>query len=204
MDIDHKRARVLRRAWAVSTDQRFVVVPFIEATAALAPTEPQRERLRQALPKVWDRLDELNYAQQWLVHTGLEADDIDAINAALDAGLPVAGRKANLHQYALRPADFAPLLFLAFIAARLATPYVRGGPHRKIREQFWHVPELAIIIMRCLPPKLDLAVVEEMLRIILVGPEVGWMHPVTAGVPIVVGEPLIESELGRIEEDPER
>lgn len=132
--------------------------------------EKHRPKLRQALPALWLRLDDPAGVVDWLAVTGLDGDAIDAINAALGAGLPPPAKKASLHEYALRPQDFPALLFLALIAARLATPYEGGGPHRKVRAQFWYAPELAVIVMRCLPPKLDLLTVEHILRTILQAP----------------------------------
>jgi len=132
--------------------------------------EKLRPKLRQALPAVWLHLDDASEVADWLAATGLDGEAIDAINMTLGAGLPPSAKKANLHEYALRPQDFPALLLLAFIAARLATPYMGGGPHRKVREQFWYVPELAIILMRCLPPKLDLLAVEHILRTLLQAP----------------------------------
>ena len=114
--------------------------------------------------------------------------NIDAVQSALGAGLPQPGKKANLHAYSLRPQDFPALLFLAFIAARLATPYVDDGSLRKVRAQFWYAPELVIILMRSLPPKLDLLAVEHTLRIILQAPS-GWAAPALDGWSDVIGEP---------------
>jgi hypothetical protein len=116
-------------------------------------------------------------------------------------------KKASLHEYALRPQDFPALLFLALIAARLATPYEGGGPHRKVRAQFWFAPELAIIVMRCLPPKLDLLTVEHILRKILQAPVGQGFDPyMTAGIPSgvfppgTIGEPpCITDLMGMIE-----
>jgi hypothetical protein len=92
-----------------------------------------------------------------------------------------------------------------FIAARLATPYTGGGPHRKVRDQFWYTPELAIIVMRCLPPKLDLLVVEHLLRKILQAPAGEQDLVGTAiGLPAdyYVGEPpLAEGIMGLIEDE---
>ena len=139
----------------------------------------------------------------WLPASGLDGDAIDAINAAIGAGLPRPARKTNLKEYSLRPTDFPALLFLAFIAARLATPYMDGGPHRKVRDQFWYAPELAIILIRCLPAKLDLLMVEHVLRKILQAPA-GEQELIlgTIGLPIMTDEstpPLAEDTMGMIE-----
>jgi hypothetical protein len=150
--------------------------------------EKHRPKLRQALPAAWLHLDAPGDAADWLTTTGLDGEAIDAVQTAIGAGLPQPGKKANLHAYSLRPQDFPALLLLAFIAARLATPYVDDGSHRKVRAQFWYAPELVIILMRCLPPKLGLLEVEHTLRIILQAPS-GWAAPALDGWPDVIGEP---------------
>lgn len=181
------RTRLIRQAWKVSGAGRFSETALVESAVAMAD-EKHRPKLRQALPALWLRLDDTTGVVDWLAVTGLDGDAIDAINAALGAGLPSPAKKASLHEYALRPADFPALLFLAFIAARLATPFVDDGSHRKVRSQFWYAPELVIILMRCLPPKLGLLHVEQILRIILQAPA-GWAAPAVAGWPEVIGEP---------------
>jgi len=164
------RTRLIRQAWKASATGRFSDAALVESVVTMAD-QKLRPKLRQALPAVWFHLDEASEVADWLAATGLDGEAIDAINVALGAGLPAASKKANLHEYVLRPQDFPALLFLAFIAARLATPYMGGGPHRKVREQFWYAPELAVILMRCLPAKLDLLSVEHILRTILQAPE---------------------------------
>jgi hypothetical protein len=166
---EFSRSRLVRQAWKASVGGRFSETALIESAVSMAD-EKLRPKLRQALPAVWLHLDDASEVADWLAATGLDGEAIDAINMTLGAGLPPSAKKANLHEYALRPQDFPALLLLAFIAARLATPYMGGGPHRKVREQFWYVPELAIILMRCLPPKLDLLAVEHILRTLLQAP----------------------------------
>lgn len=166
---EFSRSRLVRQAWKASVGGRFSETVLIESAVSMAD-EKLRPKLRQALPAVWLHLDDASEVADWLAATGLDGEAIDAINMTLGAGLPPSAKKANLHEYALRPQDFPALLLLAFIAARLATPYMGGGPHRKVREQFWYVPELAIILMRCLPPKLDLLAVEHILRTLLQAP----------------------------------
>ncbi len=197
------RSRLVRQAWKASTEGRFSEVALVDAVAGLAE-EKLRPKLRQALPAVWLRLDDLSSNAEWLAVTGLDGDAIDAINAAIGAGLPPPAKKANLHGYSLRPQDFPALLFLSFIAARLATPYEGGGPHRKVRDQFWYAPELAVILMRSLPPKLDLLVVEHVLRTILQAPAGERPGLPTYGIPPMIGEPpspydIIEAPMGMIE-----
>ena len=184
---DFSRARLVRLAWKASAAGRFSETALVESAVAMAD-EKHRPKLRQALPSAWMRLDDTVEVVDWLATTGLDGEAIDAINAALGAGLPQPGKKANLHAYSLRPHDFPALLFLAFIAARLATPFVDDGSHRKVRAQFWYAPELVIILMRSLPPKLDLLAVEHTLRIILQAPS-GWAAPALDGWPDVIGEP---------------
>lgn len=180
--------QLIRQAWKAVGLGRFADKALNEA-AVLLGDEPSRPKLRQALPAVWRHLDDSGDAADWLTVTGLDGEAIDAVQAAIGAGLPDRGKKAGLHAYALRPADFPALLLLAFIAARLATPYLDGGPHRKVRAQFWYAPELAIILMRCLPPKLELGSVELLLRAILQAPS-GWAPPATDGAPdFIIGEP---------------
>lgn len=169
MNDEFTRTRLIRQAWKASSGGRFSETALIESAVSMAD-EKLRPKLRQALPAVWLHLDDASEVADWLAATGLDGEAIDAINMTLGAGLPHSAKKANLHEYALRPQDFPALLLLAFIAARLATPYMGGGPHRKVREQFWYVPELAIILMRCLPPKLDLLAVEHILRTLLQAP----------------------------------
>lgn len=204
---DFSRTNLVRLAWKASAGGRFSEVALVDMAAGLAD-EKLRAKLRQALPALWLRLDDTVEVVDWLAATGLDGDAIDAINAALGAGLPQPAKKASLHEYALRPQDFPALLFLALIAARLATPYEGGGPHRKVRAQFWFAPELAIIVMRCLPPKLDLLTVEHILRKILQAPVGQSFDPyMTAGVPVVhfppgtIGEPpfMTDNVMGMIE-----
>ena len=198
---DFPRTRLIRLAWKASTGARFSEVGLVEAAVALAE-EKFRPKLRQALPAVWMHLDEAGPVEGWLTATGLDGDAIDAINAAIGAGLPQPTKKASLHEYTLRPQDFPALLFLAFIAARLATPYMGGGPHRKVRDQFWYAPELTVIVMRCLPPKFDLLAVEHVLRTILQAPVGEQPGLPTYGIPPTVGEPpYFKDVVGRIEED---
>ena len=200
----YPRTQLIRSAWKASAAGRFSETALVESAVALAD-EKLRPKLRQALPSAWLRLDEAGEVADWLTATGLDGEAIDAINAALGAGLPQPGKKANLHAYSLRPQDFPALLFLAFIAARLATPYVDDGSHRKVRAQFWYAPELVIILMRSLPPKLDLLAVEHLLRKILQAPAGEFVmidHPI--GLPIMptnlVGEPpFISDVMGMIE-----
>ena len=204
---DFSRTNLVRLAWKASAGGRFSEVALVEMAAGLAD-EKLRAKLRQALPALWLRLDDTVEVVDWLAATGLDGDAIDAINAALGAGLPQPAKKASLHEYALRPQDFPALLFLSLIAARLATPYEGGGPHRKVRAQFWYAPELAIIVMRCLPPKLDLLAVEHILRKILQAPAGQNFEPyLTAGVPVdyfppgTIGEPpfMTDNVMGMIE-----
>lgn len=169
MDSYFSRTRILRQAWRASVSGRFSETALIESALSLAD-EKLHPKLRQALPAVWLHLDHSADVADWLTATGLDGEAIDAVQAAIGAGLPPTAKKANLHEYTLRPQDFPALLFLAFIAARLATPYMGGGPHRKVREQFWYAPELAVVLMRCLPPKLDLLSIEHILRLILQAP----------------------------------
>lgn len=194
------RTRLIRQAWKASVAVRFSDVALVESAAGLAE-EKLRPKLRQALPAVWLRLDDLSSNAEWLAVTGLDGDAIDAINAAIGAGLPPPAKKANLYGYSLRPQDFPALLFLSLIAARLATPYEGGGPHRKVRDQFWYAPELAVILMRSLPPKLDLLVVEHILRTILQAPTGHSLVLGTAGIPAdifppgTIGEPDVRDYL---------
>ena len=202
---DFSRARLVRLAWKASAPGRFSETARVDAAVSLAD-EKHRPKLRQALPAALLHLDATGEASEWLMVTGLDGEAIDAVQTAIGSGLPQPGKKANLHAYSLRPQDFPALLFLAFIAARLATPYVDDGSHRKVRAQFWYAPELVIILMRCLPPKLDLLAVEHALRIILQAP-VG-IELQSIGLPIppgyLIGEPpspygITEITMGRIE-----
>lgn len=204
---DFSRVKLIQQAWKVSTPSDFSEVALVESAAALAE-EKHRPKLRQTLPAVWRRLDDYADTTLWLPSTGLDGDAIDAINAAIGAGLPRPTKKANLKEYALRPGDFPALLFLAFIAARLATPYMGGGPHRKVREQFWYAPELAIILIRCLPAKLDLLTVEHVLRKIFQAPVGGpCMDDYLLGLPIPPGslrdEPRLNDDVMGLIELPE-
>ena len=158
------------------------------------------------MPAVWLRLDEAGTIDEWLAASGLDGEAVDGMNTAISAGLPASAPKASLHEYALRPQDFAPLLLLAFVAARLATPYPGGTPHRMVRDQFWYAPELAVILVRSLPPQLELLTVEHILRKILEAPA-GRRSQVlgTIGLPIppygYVGEaPPPDCIIGTIEE----
>jgi hypothetical protein len=199
---DFTRARLVRLAWKASTTAEFSEAALIDSVVALA--EPKyHTKLRQALPAVWQSLDHYADVALWLPTTGLDGDAIDAINATIGAGLSQRAKKTSLHEYTLRPQDFPALLFLVFIAARLATPYTGGGPHRKVRDQFWYAPELAIIVMRCLPPKLDLLVVEHLLRKILQAPAGEQDLAGTAiGLPASWPEPpLAEGIMGLIEDE---
>lgn len=201
---DFPRTRLVREAWKATTDKTFSELELARAAVNLAERKHWL-KLTEVLPVVWLKLDYQVGAADWLAATGLDGEAIDAINAALGAGLPQPGKKARLHEYSLRPQDFPALLFLAFIVARLATAYMGGGPHRKVRDQFWYVPELAVIVMRCLPPKLDLLVVEHILRKLLHAPE-GEQDLVgmTIGLPadFYKGEPpLADDIMGLIEED---
>lgn len=182
------RQRLVRQAWKAAGSGRFSEKSLIDS-AVLMGEAASHAKLRQALPSVWLNLDEAGESADWLVATGLDWEAIDAVQSALGAGLPERGKKAGLHSYALRPRDFPALLFLVFVAARLATPYVNDGSHRKVRSQFWYAPELAIIIMRCLPPKLELLDVEHILRVILQAPVGEHQGHVTWGAVPVVGEP---------------
>lgn len=207
MAASYPRTRLVRLAWEASHDGPFSEVALIERTASLAD-EKYRPKLLQSLPAVWLRLDEAGTIDEWLAASGLDGDAIDAINAAIGAGLPRPTKKANLKEYALRPGDFPALLFLAFIAARLATPYMGGGPHRKVREQFWYAPELAIILIRCLPAKLDLLTVEHVLRKIFQAPVGGpCMDDYLLGLPIPPGslrdEPRLNDDVMGLIELPE-
>ena len=203
----YPRTQLIRSAWKASAAGRFSETALVESAVALAD-EKLRPKLRQALPSAWLRLDEAGEVADWLTATGLDGEAIDAVQSAIGAGLPQPGKKANLHAYSLRPQDFPALLFLAFIAARLATPYVDDGSHRKVRAQFWYAPELVIILMRCLPPKLDLLAVEHTLRTILQPSSLGFRAWRTAGVvpffpPGTIGEPpgnyTFEDTMGSIE-----
>ena len=204
---DFSRARLVRLAWKASAAGRFSETALVESAVAMAD-EKHRSKLRQALPAAWLHLDAPGDAADWLTTTGLDGEAIDAVQTAIGAGLPQPGKKANLQAYSLRPQDFPALLFLAFIAARLATPYLDDGSHRKVRAQFWYAPELVIILMRCLPPKLDLLAVEHTLRTILQPSSLGFRAWRTAGVvpffpPGTIGEPpgnyTFEDTMGSIE-----
>lgn len=186
------RAELIRQAWKVSCGGRFLERGLVDSVVELAE-EKNRAKLRQALPAVWSHLDDAGSPAEWLMATGLDGEAIDAMNDTIGAGLPQPGKKAGLHGYALRPQDFPALLFLSLVAARLATPYEGGGPHGKVRAQFWYAPELAIIVMRCLPPKLDLLAVEQTLRYIMQAPEGIPPDPVwrTAGVVPIMGDPIM-------------
>lgn len=188
MHDDFTRTRLVRQAWKASAGGRFTEAALIERVVSLAD-EKLRPKLRQALPAAWLHLDDAGEVADWLAATGLDGESIDAVQTVIGAGLPSPGKKTNLHEYSLRPQDFPALLFLAFVAARLATPYIDDGSHRKVRAQFWYAPELVIILVRCLPPKLGLLDVEHVLRIILQAPS-GWVAPSPAGWPDIIGEPL--------------
>jgi hypothetical protein len=165
----YPRSLLVRLAWEASNDGAFSEAALFEMAAALAD-EKYRPKLREVLPVVWLRLDETGTIDAWLAASGLDGDAIDGMNTAISAGLPSSAQKAALHEYALRPQDFPALLFLAFIAARLATPYPGGTPHRRVRDQFWYAPELAVILVRSLPPQLELLTVEHILRKVLEAP----------------------------------
>lgn len=203
---DFSRTLLIRQAWKASAVGRFSDAALFDSVASLAD-EVHRPKLRSVLPKVWLRLDDLSDAAEWIAAVEFDAEAIDAVQSTIGTGLPRPGKKSDLHEYALRPQDFPALLFLAFIAARMATPYVDDGSHRKVRAQFWFAPELAIILMRCLPPKLGLLSVEHMLRTILQPSSYGFRMWRTAGVPFfppgTIGEPpgnfTLEDTMGRIE-----
>jgi len=201
----YPRSRLVRLAWEASNDRPFSEAALFEMAAALAD-EKYRPKLRQVLPVVWLRLDDAGTIDEWLAASGLDGDAIDGMNTAISAGLPSSAHKATLHEYALRPQDFPALLFLAFIAARLAMPYPGGTPHRRVRDQFWYAPELAVILVRSLPPQLDLLTVEHILRKVLEAPA-GRRSQVlgTIGLPIptydYVGEaPPPDGIIGMIDE----
>jgi hypothetical protein len=202
----YPRTRLIRLAWEASHDGPFAEAALVERAASLAD-EKYRPKLRQALPAVWLRLDEAGTIDEWLAASGLDGEAIDGLNTAISAGLPSSAQKATLHEYALRPQDFPALLFLAFVAARLATPYPGGTPHRAVRDQFWYAPELAVILVRSLPPQLELMHVEHILRKILEAPA-ARRSPIigTIGLPLppfdYVGEaPPADGVIGMIEED---
>jgi hypothetical protein len=203
---EFSRTLLIRQAWKASAVGRFSDAALFDSVASLAD-EVYRPKLRSVSPKVWLRLDDLSDAAEWIAAAELDAEAIDAVQSTIGMGLPRPGKKAALHAYALRPQDFPALLFLAFIAARMATPYVDDGSHRKVRAQFWFAPELAIILMRCLPPTLGLLSVEHMLRTILQPSSSGFRMLRTAGVPFfppgTIGEPpgnlTSEDTMGRIE-----
>ena len=206
MSDDFSRARLVRQAWDASNGGPFSEAALVERAASLAD-EKYRPRLQQALAAVWLRLDEAGTIDEWLAASGLDGDAIDGMNTAISAGLPSSAHKASLHEYALRPQDFPALLFLAFVAARLATPYPGGTPHRRVRDQFWYAPELAVILVRSLPPQLELLAVEHILRKVLEAPS-GRRSQVlgTIGLPIppydYVGEaPPAEGIIGMIQEE---
>ena len=206
MTDSYSRTRLLRLAWEASNDGPFSEVALFERAASLAD-EKYRPKLLQSLPVVWLRLDEAGTIDEWLAASGLDGEAVDGMNTAISAGLPSSAHKASLHEYALRPQDFAPLLLLAFVAARLATPYPGGSPHRMVRDQFWYAPELAVILVRSLPPQLELLTVEHILRKVLEAPA-GRRSQVlgTIGLPIppfdYVGEaPPAEGIIGMIEEE---
>jgi hypothetical protein len=201
----YPRTRLIRLAWEASNDGPFSEVALVERAASLAD-EKYRPKLLQSLPAVWLRLDEAGTIDEWLAASGLDGDAIDGLNTAISAGLPSSAQKATLHEYALRPQDFPALLFLAFIAARLAMPYPGGTPHRRVRDQFWYAPELVVILVRSLPPQLELLTVEHILRKILEAPA-GRRSQVlgTIGLPIpsdyYVGEaPPPDGVIGTIDE----
>ena len=129
MSSDVPRVQLVRQAWKASVGGRFAEKALIESAVSLAE-EKLRPKLRQALPAVWLHLDAPGEASDWLAVTGLDGDAIDAVQSAIGAGLPPPGKKSDIHAYALRPQDFPALLFLAFVAVRLATPYVDVGYHR--------------------------------------------------------------------------
>jgi hypothetical protein len=201
----YPRTRLIRLAWEGTKDVPFSEVALIERAASLAD-EKYRPKLLQALPAVWLRLDEAGTIDEWLAASGLDGDAIDGMNTAISAGLPSSAQKATLHEYALHPQDFPALLFLAFVAARLAMPYPGGTPHRMVRDQFWYAPELVVILVRSLPPQLELLTVEHILRKILEAPA-GRRSQVlgTIGLPIpsdyYVGEaPPPDGVIGMIDE----
>jgi hypothetical protein len=206
MHDNYPRTRLIRLAWEASHDGPFSESALVERAASLAD-EKYRSRLRQLLPAVWLRLDEAGTIDEWLAASGLDGDAIDGLNTGISAGLPASAHKASLHEYALRPPDFPALLFLAFIAARLATPYPGGTPHRMVRDQFWYAPELAVILVRSLPPQLELLTVEHILRKILEAPAARRSQVLgTIGLPIppygYMGEaPPPEDIIGTIGEE---
>ena len=201
----YPRTRLIRLAWEGSNDVPFSEVALIERAASLAG-EKYRLKLLQSLPAVWLRLDEAGTIDEWLAASGLDGEAIDGMNTAISAGLPSSAHKASLYEYALRPQDFPALLFLAFIAARLATPYPGGTPHRMVRDQFWYAPELAVILVRSLPPQLELLTVEHIFRKLLEAPAARRSQVLgTIGLPIpsdyYVGEaPPPDGVIGMIEE----
>lgn len=195
------RVRLVRQAWDASNGGLFSEVALVERAASLAD-EKYRPRLLQALPAIWLRLDEAGSIDEWLAASGLDGEAIDGMNTAISAGLPSSAHKASLYEYALRPQDFPALLFLAFIAARLATPYLGGTPHRMVRDQFWYAPELAVILVRSLPPQLELLTVEHILRKLLEAPAARRSQVLgTIGPDYYVGEaPPPDCIIGTIEE----
>jgi len=181
------RQGLVRQAWKAAGRGRFSEKALIDSTVLMGEAA-SHAKLRQVLPSVWLNLDEAGEVSDWLTVTGLDWEAIDAVQSAIGAGLPERGKKAGLHAYALRPQDFPALLFLVFVAARLATPYVDDGSHRKVRAQFWYAPELIVILMRCLPPKMELLDVEHILRVILQAPVGEHPGSVTWGMVPLLGE----------------
>jgi hypothetical protein len=202
----YPRSRLVRLAWEASNGPPFSEAALFEMAASLTD-EKHRPKLTQSLAAVWLRLDEAGSIDEWLAASGLDGEAIDGMNTAISAGLPSSAPKASLHEYTLRPQDFPALLFLALIAARLATPYPGGTPHRRVRDQFWYAPELAVILVRSLPPQLELLTVEHILRKVLEAPA-GRRSQVlgTIGLPIpsdyYVGEaPPPDGVIGMIDEE---
>jgi hypothetical protein len=160
------RQQMVRQAWAAAVGGRFSEAALLESAVGLATTAERRAVLRQALPLAWAKLD-LAPLDEWYAATGLPGEAFDAIDHALEKGLP-EGNRERLHAYALSPGEFPALLFLALVVSRLpGRIYDPAGPHAAVRATLWHVPELIVAIMRTLPPKFDLGALPEMLTLLL-------------------------------------
>jgi len=159
------RQNIVRQAWVAAVGGRFSEAALLESAVGLAMTDEGRAVLRQALPVAWAKLD-LPPLGEWYAVTGLSGEAFDAIDRALDKGLP-QGNRRRLHAYALSPGEFPALLFLSLVVSRLpGRIYDPAGSHQAVRAQLWHMPELIVAIMRNLPPKFDLRALPLMLSLL--------------------------------------
>ena len=154
------------QSWASVTASDFSVPDLVASAVSFCSSEEDRVVLKEALPIAWAKLDDASDSD-WYAYTGLGGDAFDAIDKALDIGLP-HGDRSRLQEYSIGPAAFPALLFLALIVGRLpGRRFDPECPHQAVRSQLWHMEGLVVAIMRNLPSSFDLKVLPEMLWLLL-------------------------------------